>query len=184
MVRTKQAEVKVDILDPCVTVWADIVLQDEDGVQELLIIRKAIEGNEALHRDRVVFSRAYDDLWKIDEKLASDVTEFTRIADHLVEHEVKAMYKEVEHIAAEKRGEIVAFEEPFIERPDHYSRTGYKPEDVIEEVYGNIHSEGAYVAMWVAFAMKHLLRAGLKGDAKEDITKAYTYLRKALYDRF
>jgi len=70
--------------------------------------------------------------------------------------------------------------EEFTTRPKHYS-SGMDVAKIQEQVHENLlkDSDNKKRAMWVSFAVKHLLRAGLKDDVDIELLKAENYLHRA-----
>jgi len=168
-------------------VQAEIVLEESDTVCELQLIRKAAAFSEALPCDRIVFSRGYGDLWDKEEKLDSDILEFANVAEALINAEVQARVEELAAEESKRKAITLPGDGVPNERPAYYTNHHYDTADVMSSVFCNISNDTEFdqdKAMWVAFAMKHLLRAGLKGSAEVDLVKAYSYLRKALTDEF
>jgi hypothetical protein len=58
---------------------------------------------------------------------------------------------------------------------DHYTKMGVQPWDVVDD--WNI---AARIGYYRGNAVKYILRAGSKGDMKEDLLKAHHYLEKLL----
>jgi len=59
---------------------------------------------------------------------------------------------------------------------EHYKRMGIQPWDVIDEIFTKEQAIGFYLGG----GLKYLMRAGKKGEFKEDIQKAHHYLEKLL----
>jgi hypothetical protein len=91
-----------------------------------------------------------------------------------------------------RKFELMSAEEKLDTQPSHYHSQPFKSDVVQEtifenvrngEIYAEISSEdetrAAVKAMWVSFAVKHLLRAGLKDDVNCELLKAENYLHKA-----
>jgi hypothetical protein len=76
-------------------------------------------------------------------------------------------------------------EEKLETKPSHYHSQPFKSDLVQETIYSQIVHAGDKEhycnvrAMWVSFAVKHLLRAGLKDDVDIELLKAENYLHKA-----
>lgn len=82
-------------------------------------------------------------------------------------------------------------------KPNHYHSQPFNSSLVQETIFTNIlgsyvgdipdgaeqiklaYNKEAIKAMWVSFAAKHLLRAGLKDDVDIELKKAENYLHKA-----
>jgi len=72
-------------------------------------------------------------------------------------------------------------------RPDRYHQKGMVVCDIQENVFfnivqGKVFSTARFLyrtALWVTYALKHLLRLGNKDDIYVEIFKAENYLRKA-----
>ncbi len=60
-----------------------------------------------------------------------------------------------------------------VNNPPHYQGTNFEAIDVIEEFGLNFH---------LGNAVKYILRAGKKGDRKEDLSKAIWYLEREIAD--
>ncbi len=78
-------------------------------------------------------------------------------------------------------------EERIEARPNRYHEEGLIVCDIQERVYFNIINGKLFsaakhlykVALWVTYALKHLLRLGNKDDIYVELFKAENYLRKA-----
>ena len=71
-------------------------------------------------------------------------------------------------------------------RPSHYHSQPFVSSLVQETIFKQIQmgdnksvEDSGVKAMWVSFAVKHLLRAGLKDDVDVELKKAEDYLHKA-----
>ena len=80
-------------------------------------------------------------------------------------------------------------EEKLDTQPSHYHSQPFKSDVVLETIFLNVlkseiedlmvPTKGYLKAHWVSFAVKHLLRAGLKDDVDCELLKAENYLHKA-----
>jgi hypothetical protein len=77
-------------------------------------------------------------------------------------------------------------EEKLETKPNHYHSQPFKSDVVQETIFKqicNVDTGWGVIdpvkAMWVSFAVKHLLRAGLKDDVDIELLKAENYLHKA-----
>lgn len=65
--------------------------------------------------------------------------------------------------------------------PSHYKNGAWEAVDVLEAVHRAICDNGGYdAALQVAVCLKYLLRAGRKGETKEQLEKAEWHLRRAI----
>jgi hypothetical protein len=73
--------------------------------------------------------------------------------------------------------------EPDTFKPNHYHSQPFNSSLVQETIFLNMATDPSPVvmlrAMWTSYAVKHLLRCGLKDDINTELKKAENYLHKA-----